>query len=99
MADFEIVGGRLFCNRDPRFDDPIFKTACEELLKQPGPALALDMSKVKMISSPEIGLVIGMWKRAKAQGKTLSVTVSKTVYTVLRIIQLENIIPIEVAGA
>ncbi len=99
MAGFEIVDGRLFCNRDPRFDDPNFKTACEELLKQPGPALALDMSKVKMISSPEIGLVIGMWKRAKAQGKTLSVTVSKTVYTVLRIIQLENIIPIEVAGS
>lgn len=99
MGDFEIVEGCLVCNRDPRFDDPAFKSACEELLRQPGPALALDMSRVKMISSPEIGLVIGLWKRAKAQGKTLSVTVSKTVYTVLRIIQLENIIPIEVAGS
>lgn len=99
MADFDVVDGRLVCNRDPRFDDPSFKLACEELLKQPGPALALDMSRVKMISSPEIGLVIGLWKKAKAQGKTLSVTVSKTVYTVLRIIQLENVIPIEVAGS
>ncbi len=99
MADFDVVDGRLVCNRDPRFDDPNFKNACEELLKQAGPNLHLDMSRVKMISSPEIGLVIGLWKRAKAQGKTLSVTVSKTVYTVLRIIQLENVIPIEVAGS
>ncbi len=99
MADFELGEGRLVCNRDPRFDDPVFKSACEELLKCAGPDLYLDMSKVKMISSPEIGLVIHLWKRAKAQGKTLSVRVSKTIYTVLKIIQLENVIPIEVAGA
>lgn len=99
MADFDLADGRLVCNRDPRFDDPAFKNACEELLNSPGPELHLDMSKVKMISSPEIGLVIHLWKRAKAQGKNLSVRVSKTVYTVLKIIQLENVIPIEVAGA
>lgn len=56
------------------------------------------MSRVKMTSSPESGLVIGLGKKAKTEGKTMFVTVSRTVCTVLRIIQLENVIPIEVAG-
>jgi anti-anti-sigma factor len=94
---YVLTGNALSVFKDPKFDDPEFKAALEALTEAPSAALVLDMSRVKYISSPEIGLLVKTYKDAKKAGKHIKLTVSPEVFMVLQLVQMDKMMDLVVA--
>lgn len=94
---YTLTDGCLRAHRDPRFNDPQFQAACEGLMRSAGSVLTVDLSEVRYVSSPEIGLLVRLHKQAVQTGRTLKVRVSPSILTILRLMKIEDLLNVEAA--
>ncbi|MBI5369122.1 MAG: hypothetical protein HZA54_18950 [Planctomycetes bacterium] len=88
---YVIREGTLIVSKDPKFSDPEFQRHCDLLLNTPYNPIVIDLSKVAYIQSPEIACLILFIKKARAAKKAVELKISKTVFTVLKLMNLHHL--------
>lgn len=93
--DYEIAGGvlKVFKQLDNDYDVS-FDRACSDLVSSQESEIAIDLTRVRCITSTYIGLMAAAFFMAKAQGKNMSIIAQGQVLHVLRISGFEAFMPI-----
>ena len=86
---------RLNCNMQ-RADEGAFQKACEELLKSPVREVEIDLTACTYINSLAIGTLVDTVTQLKADGKQVTVRVSREVGRFLHMAHLYHLFSYEI---
>jgi anti-anti-sigma factor len=95
-SGFRIDGDVLVCPYDMNAVPPRdLRTWCDDLLKQPGEAVKVDLSGTKHIASHHLGVLAQAWSEAVAKGKGLAVRISPDMRRVFEMSGLDQVLEID----
>lgn len=95
-SDYLLKDNILTINKKPIYNDQDFKSSCEKLLESENERLIIDLSKIIYLSSREIGVLIWLNKRAREKNKTLLIKVSRALWGMLKILNLNTYLNLEI---
>lgn len=81
---YELLDDTIVVYRDPRFNDPKFKAACQKLLQTYYQKIYVDLRAIHTLTSPEIGALVNLHQHAHKRGRVLRVLASPHLTTVLK---------------